>query len=168
MLTHACIWHGWVEQSQNGKELVTERLARSISSFHHTNDHRQYCHVGNTAQHCRLGVFRDSDLLDILKIVNLPRVSLVYLWKSNICSRKWNVPVESCVSSELEHSFPLFFATNVSVSQFHGIGSKFSECWFANGWNPCSRSMGCGDRSRYVPKIESKVTHPYEIQHSEK
>ena len=24
-------------------------------------DYRQYCHVGNTAQHCRLGLFQDSD-----------------------------------------------------------------------------------------------------------
>ena len=37
------------------------RLAHSISYIHHTSDHRQYCHVGNTAQHCRLGVFQDSD-----------------------------------------------------------------------------------------------------------
>ena len=26
----------------------------------HTNDYRQYCHVGNTAQHCRLSLFQDS------------------------------------------------------------------------------------------------------------
>ena len=37
------------------------RLARLISYIHHTNDYRQYCHVGNTAQHCRLGLFQDSD-----------------------------------------------------------------------------------------------------------
>ena len=37
------------------------RLARLISCKHHTNDYRQYCHVGNTAQHCRLGLFQDSD-----------------------------------------------------------------------------------------------------------
>ena len=37
------------------------RLARLISYFHHTNDFRQCCHVGNTAQHCRLGLFQDSD-----------------------------------------------------------------------------------------------------------
>ena len=36
-------------------------LARFISDIHHTNDYRQYCHVGNTAQHCRLGLFQDSD-----------------------------------------------------------------------------------------------------------
>ena len=29
------------------------RLARLISYFRHTNDFRQYCQVGNTAQHCR-------------------------------------------------------------------------------------------------------------------
>ena len=37
------------------------RSARYISYVHHANDFRQYCHVGNTAQHCRLGLFQDSD-----------------------------------------------------------------------------------------------------------
>ena len=31
------------------------RLARLISHIHHTNDHRQYCQVGNTAQHLSPG-----------------------------------------------------------------------------------------------------------------
>ena len=39
------------------------RLSILISYIHHTNDHRQYCHVGNTAQHCGLGFFQDSDLI---------------------------------------------------------------------------------------------------------
>ena len=38
-----------------------KRLARLISYIHHTNDYRQYCHVANTAQHCRLGLFQGSD-----------------------------------------------------------------------------------------------------------
>ena len=37
------------------------RKARLISFIHATNDYRQYCHVGNTAQHCILGLFQDSD-----------------------------------------------------------------------------------------------------------
>ena len=37
------------------------RLARLISYFQHTNEFRHYCHVGNTAQHWRLGSFQDSD-----------------------------------------------------------------------------------------------------------
>ena len=41
---------------------MTDTLARLISHIHSTSDHIQYCHVGNTAQHCRMGLFQDSDL----------------------------------------------------------------------------------------------------------
>ena len=37
------------------------QLARLISYIHHTSAYRQYCHVGNTAQLRRLGLFQDSD-----------------------------------------------------------------------------------------------------------
>ena len=37
------------------------RLARLISLIHNTSDFRQYCHVVNTAELCRLGLFEDSD-----------------------------------------------------------------------------------------------------------
>ena len=38
-----------------------KRLARLISYTHHTCEFKHYCHVGNTAQQCRLGLFQDSD-----------------------------------------------------------------------------------------------------------
>ena len=38
-----------------------KRSARLISHVHHTNNYRHYFHVGNTAQHCRWGLFQDSD-----------------------------------------------------------------------------------------------------------
>ena len=57
-----------------------KRLARLISYIHHMSDHRHNSHVGNTAQHCRLGLFQDSEFAgDLLK--------------------------EFCASSEDEHSF---------------------------------------------------------------
>ena len=37
-----------------------KRLARLISCIHHTSECRQYCYVGKTSQHCRLGLFQDS------------------------------------------------------------------------------------------------------------
>ena len=65
------------------------RLARLISYIHHTSDYRQYCHVGNTAQHCRLGLFQDSDFAgDLEDSKNQPRG-------------------ESCVFLEVEHLSPL-------------------------------------------------------------
>ena len=36
-------------------------LNRLILYIHHTCEYRQYCHVGNTAKLCRLGLFQDSD-----------------------------------------------------------------------------------------------------------
>ena len=38
-----------------------KRLNRLISCIHHTSEYKQYCHVGSTAQLCRLGLFQDSD-----------------------------------------------------------------------------------------------------------
>ena len=37
------------------------RLNRLISYIHHTSKFTQQCHVENTAQQCRLGLFQDSD-----------------------------------------------------------------------------------------------------------
>ena len=37
-----------------------KRLNRLISYIHHTCEYRQYCHVGNVAKQCRLGLFQDS------------------------------------------------------------------------------------------------------------
>ena len=38
-----------------------KRLARLISKIHPTSKFKQNCHVGNTAQQCKLGLFQDSD-----------------------------------------------------------------------------------------------------------
>ena len=37
------------------------RPALLITYIHHTSHYRQHCHVGDTAQHCRLGLFQDSN-----------------------------------------------------------------------------------------------------------
>ena len=37
------------------------RVARVVSCTRHSNEYRQYCHLGNAAQHCRLGLFHDSN-----------------------------------------------------------------------------------------------------------
>ena len=64
------------------------RSARLISYIHHTNDYRQCCHVGSTAQHCRLVCSKTPILLATLRTQN-------------------QLQGESYVSSEVEHLFPL-------------------------------------------------------------
>ena len=39
-------------------------LSRLISYIHHTSEYKQYCHVGNTAKQCRLGLFQDFDFAE--------------------------------------------------------------------------------------------------------
>ena len=40
-------------------EACDKRLSRLISYIHHTCEYRQYCHVGNNAKPCRLGLLQD-------------------------------------------------------------------------------------------------------------
>ena len=49
-----------------------KRLNRLIIYIyiHHTCEHKQYCHVGNTAKQCRLGLFQALTSREILKIRN--------------------------------------------------------------------------------------------------
>ena len=42
-------------------KVCDKRLNRLISCIHHTCEYKQYCHVGNTAKQCRLGLFQVSD-----------------------------------------------------------------------------------------------------------
>ena len=44
-----------------------KRLSRLTSYIHHTCEYKQYCHVGNTAKQCRLGLFQDSDFAEDLE-----------------------------------------------------------------------------------------------------
>ena len=96
-----------------------QTLSSFIACVHHTNDQRQYGHVGNTAQHCRMGLFRFCWRPWRLQI-NL-RVNLLYFRKSNICSHDLDVP-----------------EANISVSQFYRIRDKITGCWFAKGRYSCS------------------------------
>ena len=42
-------------------------LALLISYIHHTSEYRHFCHVGNTAHPCRLGLFQESDFVGYLE-----------------------------------------------------------------------------------------------------
>ena len=44
-----------------------KRQSRLISYIHHTSEYKQYCHVGNTAKQCRLGLFQDSGFAGCLE-----------------------------------------------------------------------------------------------------
>ena len=67
------------------------RLPRLTPYIHHSSDCRQHCHVGNTALHCRLGLFQDSDFAGDLEDSRSTwegeeEGDVMYLWKTCILS----------------------------------------------------------------------------------
>ena len=114
------------EQSQNGLRLAT-RLARLISYIHHISEFRQYCHVGNTDQHCRLGLSQDLD-----SVGDLEDSKSTLEWILRISGSRTLCPHQLDVQE-----------TNVSIPQFYIIWNHFVGCWLANGWTTCSTSGTC-------------------------
>ena len=115
-----------------------KRLARLISYIHHTNNYRQFCHVGNTAQHSRLGLFQDSDFAGDLEDFTSTSGRILWIFgRRTIVPTGWMCKKQTSVS----HSS--------TVAEIIFVG-----CWFANGWYSCSWFVGCGDRS--VTFVESQ------------
>ena len=69
MLVLGTYWKTWYSVSVNKlarsitkwTKACDKRLNRLISKIHYTCEYKQFCHVGNTAKQCRLGLFQDSD-----------------------------------------------------------------------------------------------------------
>ena len=79
-----------------------KRLNRLISYIHHTCEYKQYCHVGNTAKQCRLGLFQDSDFEEILRTPNLLRVEhCAFLEVSSMCKKQTSVSHSSTESESI-------------------------------------------------------------------
>ena len=69
-----------------------KRLNRLISKIHQTCENKQYCHVGNTAKQCRLGLFQDSDFAgDHEDSKSTSGGTLCVVGSQYICSNKLDV-----------------------------------------------------------------------------
>ena len=87
-----------------------KRLARLISYIHHTSELKQYGHVGNTAQQCRLGLFQDSDFAgDFEDSKSTSGGSSMHFRKSHFCTEQLDVQ-----------------EANFSFTQLHRSGKHFS------------------------------------------
>ena len=83
-----------------------KRLARLISYIHHTSEFKQYCHVGNTAQQCKLELFQDSDFAGDLEDSKSTSVKILCMFGSRtlvpircVCKKQTAV---SQISTEAE------------------------------------------------------------------
>ena len=103
-----------------------KRLNRLISFFHHTCEYKQYCHVGNTAKQCRLGLFQDSDFAGDLEDSK-------------------SLQAEHCAFLEVIHLFQEVGCARKQTSVSHSStesGNYLTEHWTETGWVTCSGTMG--------------------------
>ena len=76
-----------------------KRLSRLIAYIHHTGDSKQYCHVGNTAKQCRLGLFQDSDFAGDLENSKSTSGGLLCIFGSRTCvPTSWMCKKQTSVS----------------------------------------------------------------------
>ena len=75
------------------------RLARLISYIHHMSEYKQDCHVGNTAQQCRLGLFQDFDFARDLADSKSTSGGILFIFGSHTCVPKsWMCKKQTSVS----------------------------------------------------------------------
>ena len=77
-----------------------KRLNRWISYFHQTCKYKKYCHVGNIAQQCGLGLFQDTDFVWNLEDSKSISAGTLHFWKSYVCSNKLDVQETNCCFSQ--------------------------------------------------------------------
>ena len=76
-----------------------KRPARLISHIHFTSEYKQYCHVGNTALQCRLGLFQDSDFAGDLEDSKSTSGGTLCIFGSHTFVPKcWMCKKQTCVS----------------------------------------------------------------------
>ena len=103
-----------------------KRLKRLISYIHHTCEYKQYCHVGNTAKQCRLGLFQDSDFTgDLEDSKSTSGGTLCVFGSHTFVPISWMCKKQTSVS----HS------STESENYLSGHGTEI-------GWFACSGIMG--------------------------
>ena len=76
-----------------------KRVARSIADIHHTTEFKQSCHVGNTVQQCRLGLFQDSDFAGYLEESKWTSGGLLCIFGSHtLVPTSWTCKKQTSVS----------------------------------------------------------------------
>ena len=129
-----------------------KRLNRLISYIHHTCEYKQYCHVGNTAKQCRLGLFQDSDFAgDLEDSKSTSGGTLCMFWKSYIYSNKMDVQETNFSFAQFNRIRNHLFGRRIEIGRYtpHLIYGMWSSQFFMKTrirvikhWrNPCTNPL---------------------------
>ena len=86
-----------------------KRSPRLISYIHCTSEYKQHCHVGNTAQQCRLGLFQDSDVAGNLEDSKSTSAGTLCVFGSHtFVPISWMCKKQTCVSHTAQLKLKIF------------------------------------------------------------
>ena len=100
-----------------------KRLNRLISYIHHTCECKQYCHVGNTAKQCRLGLFQDSDFAgDLEDSKSTPGGTLCVFGSHTIVPISWMCKKKTAVSHSSSEAEIISLDTGLRLDGLPALG----------------------------------------------
>ena len=104
------LWYGRSCQEMCGSILwVGKQENRFISYIHQTCEYKQYCHVGNTAKQCRLGLLQDSDFgRDLEDSKSTSDETLCVFGSHTFVPISWMRKKQTCVCHTVERSLKFF------------------------------------------------------------
>ena len=105
-----------------------KRLSRVISHIHHTCDYKQYCHVGNTAKQCRLGLFQDSDFAGDLEDSKSTSGGTLFIFGSHtFVPISWMCKKQTAVSHSSTESEIISLDTGLRLDGLPGKAPKMQR-----------------------------------------
>ena len=142
-------------------------LARLIPYIQHTCEFKQYCHVGNTAQQCRLGLCQDSDFAEILKTQNRPQGEFCAYWQATRL-----FPQAGCVRNEplfrtVQRNLKFFLLMHVCVWTVFLLlifGIWLLKCYILLPTNQRNTKRMCRETCRMTHHQENKPRTKLRIQ----
>ena len=120
-----------------------KRLNRLISYIHHTCEYKQYCHVGNTAKQCRLGLFQDSDFAgDLEDSKSTSGGTLCVFGSHTFVPISWMCKKQTAVSHEFNRIRNHLVGHWTEIGWFARSGTMGSDCFCSWKCFSCFRSIG--------------------------
>ena len=97
-----------------------KRLCRLISYIHITCEYKQFCHVGNTAKQCRLGLFQDSDFAgDLEDSTSTSDGTLCILGSHTFVPISWMRKKQNFIFAQFNRIRNHFLGRTIEVGWYH-------------------------------------------------
>ena len=129
-------WTTWYSVNKLARSITKwtkacdKRLNRLISFIHHTSEYKQYCHVGNTAKQCRLGLFQDSDFAgDLEDSKSTSWGTLCVFGSHTFVPISWMCQETNCRFAQLNRIWNHLFGHRTEIGWFACSGIMGSNCF---------------------------------------